>query len=424
VQQLSEGDRQILFLFLSSFVILFIGMGLFPLLPLYAGELGASHGTTGLFLAIIFLANALGPVVAGRLGGLMGRRRLFIAAGVVLALSMALMSRATALWEFMLLTAIVWFAGGVDIALISVMTGNYSGKESRGRSFSLVALAAPLGSLAGGAAIGAMVSHWGYRPMFLAASAWASLVPLMGMFKLKEPQAVPIPSGKTEAIRRSGRSWEGYFLLVGLSLLVLTAANASRLGIPLVMKSLGFSTGAVASTATVSGLIAIPGIIVVGALSDRFGSRRFLLLGYLLASGGALVLIVANELWHFWLAAALMLLAFSISGAMASAVATAILTPKALNTGLSRLQAVQSAAAVLGFAVVGTLFDPLGRQVLYLAAATLPVLAIGLARRLPEIEIPLRKNSRRAGQNSPKNRPNQDHAAPEPCGLEPCPQGA
>ena len=300
---------------------------------------------------------------------------MFIASGVLGIPALALLGQATALWQVVALTSIVWFTGGLNLALISIFTGLYADGKNRGKSFSLMALSAPLGALTGGAAIGQLVEWQGYGWMFAVLSViWAAL-PLVGLLKL---QAEPVSQPRSAQARSTGTAHsfgQTFYLLLFLTLLSGTALNISRLGTSLSMQSLNFSPGAVASSATVSGLVTIPVTLLIGALSDRLGRRRFLLLGYLLASTGALILVTATQLWHFWLVATLLMVAFSAIAAMGPAFATDILEPKALNRGLSRMSATASIAGILSFAGTGYMLDTLGPKTFYLIAVVLPVIA-------------------------------------------------
>src|SRR5512135_340585 len=49
-------NTQLLYLFVSSFIILFVGMGLFPVLPVYAAEFGASRTVIGIYYALMYAA--------------------------------------------------------------------------------------------------------------------------------------------------------------------------------------------------------------------------------------------------------------------------------------------------------------------------------------------------------------------------------
>ena len=127
-------NAQLLYLFVSSFIILFVGMGLFPVLPVYATEFGASRTVIGLYYALMYAANAAGAMLTNRLAARLTHKGLFVAIGALGTPALILLGQASALWQVVVLTTIVWFCGGVGLALVNVFTGQQSGDKSRGKS--------------------------------------------------------------------------------------------------------------------------------------------------------------------------------------------------------------------------------------------------------------------------------------------------
>jgi MFS family permease len=370
-------NRQLLYLFICSFIILFIGMGLFPFLPLYAGQFGATRTTVGIFFALMYLSNLAGHMLAGWLAERLTAKGAFVGAGVLGIPALVLQGQATGLRQVILLTSAAWFLGGLGRALVNVLIGRHANGKSRAISFSLAFLAYPLGAALGGATVGQLVTRQGYPVMFAALGAIWALLPIIGLLGLKhEPVARPerATTQKAGAIRQLGLG-RTFYLLLAVSLLSGMAINVSRLGLPLSMQALGFSVSAIAGVTVVSGLASAPVVLLIGALSDRLGRKRFLALVYLLAAGGALTLTAASHLWHFWLAATAMFVALCINGALASALAVDMLSQEALNRGLPRITAVGAVASILSFASAGYVMDTLGTTTLYLAAAGLAVAA-------------------------------------------------
>jgi DHA1 family multidrug resistance protein-like MFS transporter len=366
--------QPLIYLFASSFLVLFVGMGLFPLLPVYATQLGASKTTIGIFFAAMYVSNAIGSMLPAWLAGRLSRKSLFVAGSILGLPALLLLGRATALWQVALLTSILWLSGGLVVSLVNVFTGLYSSGRNRGKSFSLMSLPMPLGTLIGSAAVGALVTRQGFATMFSLLGALWVLLPLIGLFVLKDRPPANPAGGVNQAAAGPARFAGSFYLLLGLTIASALAINAGRLGTSLSMQALDFSPAAIASSATVSGLFAIPLTFLIGALSDRLGRERFLAIGYLLASAGVLSLVFATQLWQFWMAATLLLVSLSASGAMASALTTDILAPEALTRGLSWLKGMNSTASVISFAATGIFLDSFGPQALYLAALILPAL--------------------------------------------------
>ncbi len=252
------------------------------------------------------------------------------------------------------------------LALVGVLTAVHADDEERGAAYSLMFTAYPLAGVVGGATAGWLLEGHGFPTLFLVmAVVWIG-TPLAGL-AVRDAKDGEVPAGEEEGaapvpLAAFGRS---YFALLAAALLVATAVNVSRLGTSLSMEALSFSPAAVASTATVSGLITVPVTLLIGALSDRLGRQRFLTAGYLLAAAAAVALVLAQTLWQFWLAATLAMIAYSVSNAVGSA----------LGRGISWFNAVNSAAGIFSFAAAGWVMEALGPVVLYAGTAVVALVA-------------------------------------------------
>lgn len=374
-------DKELLYLFASSFIILFVGMGLFPVLPVYATEFGASRTVIGLYYALMYAANAAGAMLTNRLAAGLTQKGLFVTVGVLGIPALMLLGQASALWQVVVLTAIVWFCGGVGLALVNVFTGQMSGSKSRGKSFSLMFLAFPLGAVFGGTLVGRLVTAAGYHSMFVVLGAIWAILPAIGVFKLKIASDFSSNRAATPQ-RTTARLGTNFYRILAMTLLASIAINTGRLGTALSMQALDFSASAISSTATVSGLVAIPIVLLIGALSDRLGRKNFLMLGNVAAASGALMLALATELWMFWLAATLVLVALCTNGALASALITDTLSPQARRRGLPWINAMNPVAGVLSFTSIGFLMDTFGPLPVYVIALTVAVGAAVLLNSL------------------------------------------
>jgi MFS family permease len=171
-------NQQLFYLFLCNLAIVFIGMGLFPILPLYAMEFGATPAMVGLFMASTYASISGGSLIAARLAVYLGRKRLFIATGLLSLPAVFLLGQVTALWQIVVLTNILWFAGGVGQAMTAVFTGLAAASDKRGKSFSLLHLSSPLGALLGGIMVSQLVSWQGYGLLFVGLGLVWSIWPL------------------------------------------------------------------------------------------------------------------------------------------------------------------------------------------------------------------------------------------------------
>jgi MFS transporter, DHA1 family, tetracycline resistance protein len=366
-------------LFSSNLAILFVGMGLFPILPYYANLFGASPVLVGLYFAVINAALSAGSLVSGTLAQRFSINRLYIYSGAVGVPALVLLGQASQLWQVVVLTSLVWFVGGLNLSLISMLLAMTTPQASRGRAFSLLALNVPLGALFGAAWIGALVAQAGYSVMFwVLGLVWAA-VPLAGLFLPEEEKpAAVVPGSSPAQPYKFYRLSEPFAAVLFISMIAVIAISVGRLGVPMAMQSNAFSSSQVASTAMVSGVIAIPVLLLATSFSDRISRSRFLIFAYLLAAAGLIALAVSTLLWHYWVAASLIMVSFCLNGALASAAAADVLPAADLKRGLAWLNALLPAASIIAFAGTGFLAEMMGFSVFFFMVAGLPLAASGL----------------------------------------------
>jgi MFS transporter, DHA1 family, multidrug resistance protein len=359
---MNETSRQLPYLFYYSLTILFVGMGLMPVLPLYASDLGATSSTIGIFLSAIYLTYTVSTLLAGWLSSWMGRRRLFIIAALLGFPALFFMGRVDSYWLVVALASVVWFSGGMCMALVNIFTGLYASPDSRGKWFSIISLASPLGSIIGGLSVGNLIEWSGYPLMFAVLSVVWLIYPFVAYFKLKDvsteiqtPEQSSIPS-KFEI----GREHIPLFLLMGAIMFSMLTINVGRLTLPMSMNTLEYTAGAVTTANVVAGLVTLPFAYFLGTLSDRFGRKNILILGYILSAAGVLLLVVASQTWEFWISASMILVALTVSGSVASAFATDLLSPDVLVRVLPWFTAVGSFAGIIGYAGAGYMIEAIG----------------------------------------------------------------
>jgi MFS family permease len=296
-----------------------------------------------------------------------------------------MLGQAAVFWQVIVLTAVVWFCGGIGLALVSILTSLYADGSTRGRLFSLMFLARPLAGVVGGVICGQLVAWQGYPLMFAAVGlVWASW-PVAAMLGMDEQPRADSPAPATAATEAPTRLDGRFYPVLLAALLSSTTVYVGRLMTSLSMHSIGLSPSAVASTAVVGGLVTLPITPLIGTLSDRLGRRRLLVVSYALAAGGVLLLSTATELWQFWMATALLFAATTANGSVAAALATDMLPRNALRRGISWLNSMTWVAGIIGFAGTGYLTDRLGTTTTCLIAALLTIAAATLLAWRPRL---------------------------------------
>ncbi len=379
-----KAKMQLIYLFFSRLAILFIGMGLFPILPLYAARFGADSTMIGIYLGLTYISITLGSILTGRFVWLFGRKAVFIAAGLTGIPALILLGQAEALWQVVVLTGVIWFIGGIGIDLIVVLTNLHSERGSLGRAYTVQSLVTPIGAVIGGLVVGILVQNAGYPVMFTALAVVWALWPVLALTVIDyagERDGAPAPKKSSQAALPSASGFTALLVAVLLSGL---SVSIGRLGLSLSMNAAGYSAAEISGANVIGGLAAIPIVMVFGALSDRLGRKNILILSFLITAVSVLILISAAPLWQFWLASILMIVAMCVAGSLASALAASVLSPEASVSRLPQINTASWVAAVIGFAGAGVAIDQLGPLALFSGSALLSVFAAALVLRLPQ----------------------------------------
>ena len=380
----TRSGQQTIF-FLTSFILFFTGNGLYPLLPLFAGGFGAGPATIGVFLASLSASNAVGAVAAGRLLARFAPRTLYVAAGALGVPALLLLALADAMWLVVLGTTLAWFVGGFVMTLVSVLTGLTVAPEARGRAFSRLFLASPLGAILGGGALGALVDGLGYAPGFVVLAVMWTAIPLLGLRLARvapaEPDGPAAPSEVAAPSAAAAPLGGSFYLLLVSALAVAAALHTRNVAAFLQMQEAGFSAAAIGSTTVTAGVVTIPVALFGGSLSDRVGRRTLMLATTALAALTLVFMAGAGELWQFAAGLALLLAATAVLRPATTAIATDLLPPAALQRGLPLIEAGTMGVGIAAAAGAGYALERFGVEgvtVVSAALLLLSALALGL----------------------------------------------
>ena len=365
-------------LFLSRLVLLTVGGGLFPLLPLYAIRLGASPAVAGNYLSFSFLALAIGTLVAGWLADRFQRRKaLLVASGVLVIPALMAMSRVTSIGQLAVLTATVWFLSGIGHTLISILTGLFAEEAERGKVFGTLELTTGLAAVFSGLTFGRIADTWGYPSLFMFTGFLWILFPLIGLRiqdRVIDRAAAQEVSGDGGSLKLRG----GLLLLLVASVLAQIAGSVGSLGTSLAMDKLGHLATAISSTGIVGGAAILLLLPIIGRLSDHARRKNYLVLGYLVGAAGLVVLVASVRLWHFWIAAALLFVSYSGSRVVGSTMVTDLVAKRSLGRGLSLFHMTYWVGAVVGLSGTGYAIENLGMSSALILGALIPLVAIAL----------------------------------------------
>ena len=373
--------KQMVSLFIISLSLWTVGVGLVPLLPLYAEKLGADPSVVGYYLAFCYVAIACGAMAAGWVSdGLQGRKLPLLIIGILSIPATWLMSQAREIISLSLLTAVLWFCGGFGLSGAGILTGLSAREDERGKYFGILSLTSGLGTLIGGLSTGYIVDHWGYSVLFMILAGFLVIWPIANLF-LTEVETKP--AEKKAGPEKTPGLGRPFYLLLSASLIAAVTGFIVTLVRSLVMNDMGFGATAIGSTGAIGGLVTLPLPLLVGWLSDRRGRKVFLYIGYGIGAASVAVLAFSTALWHFWVFALLQSLSGCLTGPVGNALATDVLPPQALGKGLGVFSTAGWIGGIVGFALGGLALKSLG------LTPTLGI-AIGMSLAAMLLLIPIR----------------------------------
>ena len=378
--------QQLVGLFVCSMVPFIVGNAQAALLAVYLTRLGADPASIGNYLALIFLAVAVGTIAGGWLSDRFQKRKLMLIAATLFMVPLSwLMSQTTQVWQVVALMVSIWSLGGIGLGMVNILAGMFAPENERGRIFGILGLSASVGGVIGGVLIGIIVKQWGFTTLFFIVAFVALITPLSACF-LEDKTAIPDHPRGSAAALPGGLALGASFYLLLAAVFMTNAANAFiNLGRPLLMDKTGFDSTAIASVVSVGGAVGIPVPLLIGWLSDRLGRFRLLVLSFLVAGASVLMLTIATSLWHYWVGA-LLAAAIGAGTAVGLALVTDVVPEQGLGKAISWLNAVNWIGGVIGFIVAGYIIQGASLNTAFLVGGSLPLIGLLLLVRMRSVQ--------------------------------------
>ncbi|MCD0416021.1 MFS transporter [Rubrivivax sp. JA1024] len=258
-------------------------------------------------MTIGFLAMAAASMLWGNLSDRFGPRPVVLTGSVVLAISLALASRATSLIEFQLLFGAL--VGAATAAVFAPMMACVTGWFDTGRGLAVSLVSAGMGmaplTMAPLAAWLVTIHDWRGAMLIIAAITAATMIPA-ALLVWRPPaletggaEAAPIGAGDEMTVGQAVRSPQFVTLMLANFFccathsgpIFHTVSYAVTCGIPMI---------AATSIYSVEGLSGMFGRIGFGLAGDRFGAQRVLVIGLLAQALGVLAYAFVGGLGGFY----------------------------------------------------------------------------------------------------------------------------
>jgi MFS family permease len=263
-------------------------------------------------MTIAFVTMALGSFAWGSLSDRLGPRAVVLTGSVLLAASLAALSKTTSLVAFQLIFGIFVGLGAAAIfaPLMACVTGWFD--THRSLAVSLVSAGMGMAPMTMSPFAAWLVTHNDWRTSLLVIAAVVAAVMIPVSFLVRRPPALvargaATPAAEDEPQMSVGQALKSpqFIVLVMTNFFCCathsgpifhTVSYAVTCGIPLI---------AAVSIYSMEGLAGLGGRVAFGLLGDRFGAKRILVIGLLVQALAALPYVYARSLGTFYAVAAL-----------------------------------------------------------------------------------------------------------------------
>ena len=270
------------FTLITLYIIAFVGFAgfsfLFPVIPLYAAELGATVAEVGVIVATISYVTAFLLIPFGMLSDRFGRQKLLVGGLVIFTLAPLLYPLANNPEQLIWFRAIHGLAAAAFLPTAIALVIDLTPEAKRGEAIGWYTASLQLGLMAGPITGGFLAGEFGFNAAFYGCSAVSLIGLVLAFSRLRaiahRPVATPVKAS-------SSWRWLGQPLAIAVLLAtLLVAVGSGTIGsyIPLYGREFGMTEADAGAIITAvyasSALLRAP----VGRLADRI-DRKILLIG-------------------------------------------------------------------------------------------------------------------------------------------------
>ena len=362
---------------------------LIPVIALYAFELGASVGITGLIIGLYSITNTPANILFGRLIDRVGYKVPLIAGLVGDALGMFFYSICRLPVHLALVRVLHGTTGGLVGPATMSITADYSERAGKGRAMGFYGMSIAAATLVGYGLSGIIVSRLSYQALFLfgAAILVVGAILSLSLPKAREKSSIAARTSPGEGLEKVKTLFRRRGLIVSYSSIFaqyFTFGGVVTL-LPLYVKGLGmeaFHVGMLLATFAVMFIIVqFPS----GALSDRVGRLIPITIGLSLS---IVSLVILSSVATFALLATAMALygiAYGMLFPSISALVVDHTTPEERGMATGIFHALLTAGVAIGAPVMGWAGGTIGVELGLALIAGIMVLALLAALRARRI---------------------------------------
>lgn len=360
-------NRSIEALLFTATVDRVILQGIYPVLPVMVASRGVAATNNGMFMAVVYVAIALGSWLTPRILELHPSvGKVSVVLSLLTGITLLAMGYSVSYPAFLLSTAAYWFLCGVQVNIYSVLMSFISPPERIGSNFGLLANTTLIGAVLGGLAIGPCIKMLGGHGAFLlfaVTTVATRLLLLLPQFDV----AYARHSVKLAPLKISSALW--LFLILFNAGIMLSFIG--RFNLSLAMKDLHYDIDAISRLFAWGALAVLPLPYLFGLLSQRMPPKWLLVISLSSVTLAMWILYTSSSYSAFFWAGFLICIMTYCSRGVAQKIVYDMYSLAEQKRAQSLLASANWVAAIFGFALVSLLSSGLSLSVVSLACFVL-----------------------------------------------------
>lgn len=368
---------------------------IYPLLPLFLTEtLGASKTFVGLVEGIAESASSLLKMPAGWYSDRLKKRKGIVLLGYSIAsLIRPLLALATASWQVLALRFTDRLGKGLRSAPRDAMLADAAPAASRGLAFGFHRAMDHVGAIVGSLVAAWLVGiyHNDYRQIFWLAAIPGLVTLLILIFLVQEPPRESQSQKAAAALTFDLSGFQPQFKSFLSILLLFMLSNSSDAFLLLRAKECGVSTSVIPLLWALLHVSKALSSIVGGDLSDRFGRRALILIGWLLYAVIYVGFALTSSSLLIWILFTVYGIYFGFTEGVEKAMVADLVAPEKRGTAFGLYNLIIGLGALPASLLLGFLWQRYGAAFALLTSAVISLVAVVLfalfvTERRPEIE--------------------------------------
>jgi len=363
-------------------------------------ELGWTRAATSGAYSLTFLLSGFLGILAGRLSDRLGPRLVVTVCGVLIVAGYLLMSQVSFIWQIYLFYGVIIGVGLGGVYVPSVSTVARWFVKRRGLMTGIVIAGIGAGTMIISPVANWLIANYGWRTSYIIVGITVlALMISAAQFLRRDPAGMGVKPYGGDVADQSGLNLEtgGFSLRKAIRckqfwILCLMfpsfefCVNTIMVHIVPHATDLAISAASAANILAVIGMFSIAGRITMGSTGDRIGNRRAFAICGVMMSVALSWLLFAQELWMFYLFAAIFGFAYGGYGPLISLVVADLFGLTSLGVILGVVTFSITIGAAVGPTLAGKIFDVTGSyQTAFLVCIALSIIAITVALPLRPI---------------------------------------